>query len=144
MLRASVRNPIDSFILARLESEGTTPSPEAERSTLIRRLYLDLIGLPPPPEELEAFLADHRPDAYERLVTHLLFFDTLRRESGRGIGWIWPGMRIVTDTMTAPDLMPGVIATGSSRRSTATCPSISSRFSRWPAIYYPTPPWSSG
>ncbi len=72
MLRNWVRNPIDSFILARLEAEGTTPSPEAERSTLIRRLYLDLIGLPPPPEALEAFLADHRPDAYQRLVTDLL------------------------------------------------------------------------
>ena len=72
MLRSWVRNPIDSFILSRLESEGTTPSAEAERSTLIRRLYLDLIGLPPPPEALAAFLADHRPDAYERLVTHLL------------------------------------------------------------------------
>ena len=72
MLRSWVRNPIDTFVLERLESEGTTPSPEAARSTLIRRLYLDLIGLPPPPEALEAFLADHRPDAYERLVTHLL------------------------------------------------------------------------
>ena len=72
ILRSWLRNPIDSFILARLESEGITPSPEAERSTLIRRLYLDLIGLPPAPEALEAFLADHRPDAYERLVTDLL------------------------------------------------------------------------
>ena len=72
MLRSWVRNPIDSFVLARLENEGVSPSPEAERSTLIRRLYLDLIGLLPPPDALEAFLTDHRPDAYERLVTDLL------------------------------------------------------------------------
>ena len=52
------RNPIDRFILARLEKEGLKPSPEADRVTLIRRLYLDLIGLPPTPEEVDAFVAD--------------------------------------------------------------------------------------
>ncbi len=67
-----VRNPIDRFILARLDKEGLTPSPEADRVTLIRRLSLDLLGLPPTPEEVDAFCADHRPDAYERLVDRLL------------------------------------------------------------------------
>jgi len=67
-----VRNPIDAFILARLEREGLTPAPEAERATLIRRASLDLLGLPPSPAEREAFLADPRPDAYERLVDRLL------------------------------------------------------------------------
>jgi hypothetical protein len=67
-----VRNPIDSFILARLEAEEIPPAPEADRATLIRRVGLDLIGLPPTPAEVDAFLADNRPDAYERLVNRLL------------------------------------------------------------------------
>ncbi len=66
------RNPIDYFILARLEAEGLKPSPEADRYTLVRRLYLDLIGLPPTPEETEAFVNDKSPDAYEKLVDRLL------------------------------------------------------------------------
>jgi hypothetical protein len=70
--RRWVRNPIDAFVLARLEKERIAPSPEADRRTLIRRLCLDLIGLPPTPEQLTAFLADRRPEAYERLVDALL------------------------------------------------------------------------
>jgi hypothetical protein len=69
---AWVRNPIDRFVLARLEKEGSSPSPEADRITLIRRLSLDLLGLPPSIAEVDAFLADTRPDAYERLVDRLL------------------------------------------------------------------------
>jgi hypothetical protein len=67
-----VRNGIDSFILARLEAEGLHPSPEADRHTLVRRAYLDLIGLPPTPEEADAFINDSSPDAWEKLVDHLL------------------------------------------------------------------------
>ena len=67
-----VRNPIDAFILARLEKEGLKPSPEADKATLLRRLSLDLIGLPPTPKELDAFLADNSPDAYERQVDRLI------------------------------------------------------------------------
>ncbi|HET9318751.1 MAG TPA: DUF1549 domain-containing protein, partial [Bryobacteraceae bacterium] len=70
--RAWVRNPIDRFIAARLEAEGYAPSPEASRVTLIRRVSLDLIGLPPSPAEVNEFVADRRPDAYERLVERLL------------------------------------------------------------------------
>jgi hypothetical protein len=66
------RNPIDNFILARLEKQGLKPSPEADRLTLVRRIYLDLIGLPPTPEEADAFLNDRSPNAYERLVDKLL------------------------------------------------------------------------
>ncbi|MFN8008502.1 MAG: PSD1 and planctomycete cytochrome C domain-containing protein [Terriglobia bacterium] len=69
---AWVRNPVDQFILARLEKEGIRPSAEADQETLIRRLSLDLIGLPPTPEEVAVFVADKRPDAYERLVDRLL------------------------------------------------------------------------
>lgn len=65
-------NEIDAFVLARLESEGLSPSPEADRVTLIRRVSLDLVGLPPTPEEVEQFLNDSAPDAYERLVDRLL------------------------------------------------------------------------
>ncbi len=66
------RNPIDRFILARLESEGLTPSAPADRITLIRRITLDLTGLPPTPSEVDAFLADHSPNAYEKVVDRLL------------------------------------------------------------------------
>ncbi len=66
------RNAIDAFILARLEAAGLQPSEQADRATLIRRLSLDLVGLPPTPEEVEAFLQDRSPDAYEKLVDRLL------------------------------------------------------------------------
>jgi hypothetical protein len=69
---AWVRNGIDSFVLARLEKEGLSPSALAPRETLLRRLTLDLTGLPPTPAEAEAFLADPAPDAYERVVDRLL------------------------------------------------------------------------
>ncbi len=67
-----VRNPIDNFLLARLEQEGLSYSSEASKETLARRLSLDLTGLPPTPVELTAFLNDTRPDAYDRLVDRLL------------------------------------------------------------------------
>ena len=66
------RNPIDQFILARLEKENLEPSPEADKITLLRRLNLDLIGLPPTMAEVEAFLADKSPEAYEKQVERLL------------------------------------------------------------------------
>jgi hypothetical protein len=69
---ASARNAIDNFALARLEKEQITPSPEASKTTLLRRISLDLTGLPPTPQEIEAFLNDNRPDAYERMVDRLL------------------------------------------------------------------------
>jgi mono/diheme cytochrome c family protein len=69
---AWVRNPVDAFVLARLEREGIAPSPEASKPTLLRRLSLDLIGLPPTPAEIAGFVNDNRPDAYERQVNRLL------------------------------------------------------------------------
>jgi mono/diheme cytochrome c family protein len=69
---AAPRNPIDRFILHRLEGQGLQPSPAADRPTLIRRLSLDLLGLPPDVSDVDAFLDDTRPDAYERLVDRLL------------------------------------------------------------------------
>src|SRR5262245_21364042 len=66
------QNPIDVFILAKIEEKGLKPSPPADWRTLIRRLSFDLIGLPPTPEEIEAFLRDRSPNAYEKLVDRLL------------------------------------------------------------------------
>ncbi len=67
-----VRSPIDSFVLAKLEAEGLRPAPEADRRTLIRRVFFDLIGLPPTPEEVAGFLADGTPEAYATVVDRLL------------------------------------------------------------------------
>ncbi len=69
---AWLRTPIDAFILAPLEAKGLSPSPEADRVTLIRRLTYDLHGLSPTPEEIDAFVNDANPDAYERLIDRLL------------------------------------------------------------------------
>ncbi len=70
--KAWVRNDVDAFVLARLKREGIAPSPEASKTTLIRRLSLDLIGLPPTPAEVDAFVNDASPNAYEKLVDRLL------------------------------------------------------------------------
>jgi mono/diheme cytochrome c family protein len=69
---AWVKNPIDAFIVSRLERGALKPSPEAPRETLVRRLYLDLTGLPPSPEQVDLFLNDRSPQAYERMVKELL------------------------------------------------------------------------
>jgi hypothetical protein len=69
---AWARNPIDNFVLARLEKEGLAPAPEAPRETLIRRLYLDLVGLPPSVAEVDAFVADTSVNAYDSVVDRLL------------------------------------------------------------------------
>ena len=81
-----VRNPIDRFVLARLEAEGLTPAPEADRRTLARRVALDLTGLPPEPALVEAFVADRSPDAYEQLVDRLL--SSLDWGEHRGRYWL--------------------------------------------------------
>lgn len=67
-----VRTPIDRFILAKLDAKGLTPNAPADRRVLVRRVYFDLLGLPPTPEDVETFVGDVRPDAYEKLVDKLL------------------------------------------------------------------------
>jgi hypothetical protein len=67
-----VRSAVDAFVLAKLETHGLSFAAEADRATLVRRAYLDLIGLPPSPEEVAAFLTDESADAYERLLDRLL------------------------------------------------------------------------
>jgi Protein of unknown function (DUF1553)/Protein of unknown function (DUF1549) len=74
---------VDGFVRARLRAEGLSPAPEADRSTLIRRLSFDLRGLPPTPRETEAFLADHAPGAYERLVDRFLAAPQYGEQMGR-------------------------------------------------------------
>src|SRR6185369_4019351 len=69
---AWAKNDIDRFILAKLEADGMTSNEAADKRTLIRRVYFDLIGLPPAPEDVEAFVADQAPDAFEKVVDKLL------------------------------------------------------------------------
>src|SRR6266436_417940 len=70
--KAWVRNPIDAFILAKLEAKGLQPAAPAAKQELARRLYYDLTGLPPTPKDIESFVEDDSPDAYEKLVDKLL------------------------------------------------------------------------
>lgn len=80
---AWVRNPIDAFVLAQLEQHGLEPAPEADRRTLARRLSLDVTGLPPAPEAVEAFVQDASDDAYERFVDQLLQSERWGEHRGR-------------------------------------------------------------
>lgn len=84
--QGTIRNPIDAFLAARREREGFSPAPEADRTTLIRRTTLTLTGLPPTPEEIDAFLADDAPKAYERLVDRLL--DSPRFGERMAVDWL--------------------------------------------------------
>jgi hypothetical protein len=90
-----VRTPVDAFLLARLEDRGLTFSAEADRITLLRRACLDLLGLRPAPEEVDAFLADDRPDAYERLLARLLSSPHFGERWGRH----WLDVAGYTDTV---------------------------------------------
>ncbi len=78
-----VRNPIDAFILAKVEAKGLIPAPRADRVALIRRACYDLTGLPPTPEQVDAFVQDTRVDAYERLVDQLLASPAYGEKWGR-------------------------------------------------------------
>ncbi len=89
-----IRNPIDAFVLARLRKEGLRPSPEAPKETLIRRVTLDLTGLPPTPAEVEAFLKDQSPDAYEKVVDRLL----ASSRYGERMVWEWLDAARYADT----------------------------------------------
>ena len=92
--RAWVRNEIDHFILARLEKEGMDPAPEADRATLLRRVTLDLTGLPPTLAELESFLNDPTADAYEKVVDRLLS----SQRYGERMAWRWLDAARYADT----------------------------------------------
>ena len=110
-----MRNPIDAFILARLEERGLPHAPEADRATLLRRLSFDLTGLPPTPDELDAFLADRSPLAYERLVDRLLASPHYGERWGQH--WLDLARFAETDGFEFDQARPtpGAIATGSSQ-----------------------------
>ena len=93
-LARRVRNPVDAFVFARLEREKISPSPEAARETLLRRVTLELTGVPPTPTELDAFLADRAPDAYERVVDRLL----ASPRYGERWAWDWLDVARYADT----------------------------------------------
>ncbi|HKW97533.1 MAG TPA: DUF1549 domain-containing protein [Bryobacteraceae bacterium] len=87
--RAWVRNPIDAFVAAEYEKRGLKPVAQADKRTLLRRVYLDLIGLPPTPAEMNAFLADNSKDAYEKIVDKLLASPRYGERWGRHWMDIW-------------------------------------------------------
>ena len=91
---APIRNPIDAFVQKELAQRGIGPAPQADRRTLIRRLSLDLTGLPPTPEQVEAFVRDPRPGAYRRLVDRLLASPSF----GERMAWNWLDAARYADT----------------------------------------------
>jgi hypothetical protein len=92
------RNDIDRFVLATLERNGVPPAPEAPPADLVRRIYLDLTGLPPTPEETDAFLADTRPDRYERLVDRLLTEEPYASRTAERLAVPWLDIARYADT----------------------------------------------
>ena len=92
--KSEIRNPIDAFVLKKLADQGLEPSPEASREKLLRRVTLDLTGLPPTPQEIDAFLADKYPDAYEKAVDRLLASPRF----GERMVWEWLDAARYADT----------------------------------------------
>jgi hypothetical protein len=92
--RSKIRNPIDRFVQHQLSQRSIASAPEAPRSTLIRRLSLDLTGLPPSPEDVQRFISDKRPDAYEQLVERLLASPAY----GQRMAWDWLDAARYADT----------------------------------------------
>ena len=122
-----VRTPVDAFILKKLEDAGLQPAPPADPATLLRRVYFDLIGLPPTPAEQQAFLRDPSPAAYEKVVDDLL----QRPQYGERWGRHWLDVARYAESLgyeydEHSRLLAGVIAIGSSMLSTRTCPTINS------------------
>jgi hypothetical protein len=92
------RNDIDPFVLSRLERESVQPSPEADRQTLVRRIFLDLTGLPPTPEEIDGFVNDGSPAAYERMVDRLMTQEPYRSRTAERLATPWLDAARYADT----------------------------------------------
>jgi hypothetical protein len=104
---------IDHFVLAKLEAKGMKPVAPADRRALIRRVTLDLTGLPPTPEEVDAFVNDKSPNAYEKVVDRLLA-SPRTASAGAVIGWMWRAM----PKTTCAGWIPRIEATCRSRART--------------------------
>src|SRR5436853_1658598 len=85
-MQYAAKTPLDTFIVARLERDGLSSSPQADRATLLRRVTLGLTGLPPTPDEIDAFLNANMPDAYERIVDRL--FASPRYGERMAVPWL--------------------------------------------------------
>ena len=136
-----VVNPIDAFILARLQARGLALSPPASKTVLIRRVTLDLTGNPPTPAEVDAFLADPSPDAYEKVIDRLLASPHYGERWGRH--WLdlarYGTPRPMASNTTPSGPISGVIAITSLRRSTRISRTIDLSVSRSPATNYGRP-----
>ncbi len=120
------RGPVDRFILAKLEEKNLSPAPPADKRTLLRRVSFDLIGLPPTLEEIDAFLKDDAPDAYEKVVDRLLASPQFgERWGATGSTWCATPRRAATNSTTRSPT-PTSTATTSSAPSTPICPTTSS------------------
>ena len=128
----SATNPIDRFVARTLAEHRLEPSPPAPKPILLRRILLDLTGIAPTPEELDAFVADEQPGAVVRAIDRA-FASPRTANTSPANGWTWPATPIPTATSTTRTAPCGRGATGSSTRSTRTSPSTSSRSSSWPA-----------
>ena len=125
--RAWGKGAIDTFILAKLEAKGLRPAAPADRRTLIRRVSYDLIGMPPAVAEVEAFLSDTSPDAFERVVDRLLASPHFGASAGHATGWIWCAMPKPAGTSsTTRSTTRTSTATTSSAPSTPMFPTTSS------------------
>ncbi len=130
-----IRNPIDAFVAAKHREAGLEPSFQADRRTLIRRLYLDITGLLPSPAAVDSFVADSKPKAYQRLVDELLQSPHFGEQWGRH--WLDLARMPTATAISATTCVRGLgsIAIGSSTRSIGINRSISFRSSSWPAIF---------
>jgi len=105
------KNGIDSFVLQRLRKEGLSPSKQAGKETLIRRVYLDILGIPPTPEQIDWFVNNETPDAYDQMV-ELVLSSPGTVNVGAGTGWISPAMLTRMGLLSTVHVRSGSIATG--------------------------------
>lgn len=124
---------LDRFLLKGLEDKGLNPVGDTDKATLLRRVYFDLIGLPPNPEQVQKFLNSTDPKAFEAVVDQLLA-DYAFAERWGGIGWTFPGMGIRSPSVVLSIPRRGDTGTMSSTRSMEMCPLIGSFANKSPVI----------